>query len=176
MRPRQWRRAEAIGGQLGGRLRGVVEHFSDTVINKLDSKGRVSVPARFRQVLMAQGTQSVFIIQSTRLPALEGYGPLLRADIDARLAPLDPFSEAYDALAQAFFGNSVELAWDNEGRIRLPDHFLAHAKINDQVAFVGMSRKFQIWEPAAYEAQKGNSNIMARESTSLLATPAEKRS
>lgn len=153
---------------MGGRLRGVVEHFSDTFTNKLDIKGRVSLPAKFRQALSEQGAESVFIIQSYSHNALEGMGPALRKEIDARLSVLDPFSEEYDSFAQAYFGGSVELVWDTEGRIKLPDHFLTHAKLTDEAVFVGLGQKFQIWDPAGFDLRRRRTQDVARENRGLL--------
>lgn len=145
-----------------------MEHFANTITNRLDAKGRVSLPAKFRQVLSEHGAETVFIIQSPSLTALEAFGPGLRAELNARLAVFDPFSEDYDAFAQAFFGSSVELAWDTEGRIRLPDHFLSYAKITDEVVFAGLGRKFQIWDPAGFEIHRQRMRERAHEKRGLL--------
>jgi MraZ protein len=145
-----------------------VEHFSDTFFNKLDAKGRVSLPAKFRQSLSAQGAESVFIIQSHSLGALEGFGPVLLNEINARLSVLDPFSEEYDAFAHAYFGGSIELAWDGEGRIKLPEHFLTYAKITDEAVFVGLGQKFQIWDPAGFEINRRRTQEVAQKNRGLL--------
>jgi len=122
--------------------------FVSTVINKLDSKGRVSIPAPFRQILAAQNTNGIYAFPSFVSPSLEAFGETLIAEFTARLNAMDPFfSEDHDAQAQAVLGASRLLSFDDEGRVRLPDDFLAHAGIKDRVTFVGMGRKFQIWDP-----------------------------
>jgi MraZ protein len=68
------------------------------------------------------------------------------------MGAVDPlFSEDYDAQAQAVVGESQFLNFDDEGRVRLPDEFIAHAGITDRVTFVGMIQKFQMWDPARFE-------------------------
>lgn len=142
--------------------------FSDTIINRVDAKGRVSLPARFRQVLAGQGSDHVILIRGDGIEALEGFGPALRQEIDRRLAPLDYFSEDYDALAAKFFADSVELPWDSEGRIKIPDHFASHARLGEQIAFVGFGRKFQIWEPQAYERHRQHLRTVGQRSRGTL--------
>ncbi len=142
--------------------------FSDIFTNKVDAKGRVSVPAKFRQLLAADGADFLVATRSLDLAALDCFGPSLRAELDARLAPLNPFSAEYDALAATYFAGSAELAWDQDGRITLPEQFIAHAKIADQVMFVGMGRKFQMWEPQAQHAYFERLRRQARENPGAL--------
>jgi MraZ protein len=125
-----------------------VQPFVSTVTNKLDAKARVSVPAPFRQILAAQETPGVYCFPSFSSPALEAFGSALIAEFQTRLAALDPFfSEDHDAQAQAVLAASQLLNFDDEGRVRIPDEFIAHAGIKERVTFVGMGRKFQMWDP-----------------------------
>jgi MraZ protein len=129
-----------------------VQPFLSTIVNKLDAKGRVSVPAPFRQILAQQNLHGFYCFPSFVAPALEGFGEELLAGIQQRLSAADPFfSEDYDAQAQAVVGETQLLNFDDEGRVRLPDELIAHAGIKDRVTFVGMIQKFQIWEPERFE-------------------------
>lgn len=126
--------------------------FVSTVVNKLDAKGRVSVPAPFRQILSAQATPGLYCIRSFVTPSLDGFGQALIDSFAQRLDQLDPlFSETHDAQAQVVFGGSVLLNFDDEGRVRLPDAFIAHAGITDRVTFIGLGRKFEMWDPVRFE-------------------------
>lgn len=126
----------------------VVQPFVSTIVNKLDAKGRVSVPASFRQILTQQNTNGVYVLPSFVSSALEGFGETLIAEFQDRLNTLDPFlSEDYDAQAQAVLAASQLLSLDDEGRVRLPDALIAHAQLHEFVSFVGLGRKFQIWDP-----------------------------
>ena len=128
-----------------------MQPFVSTVVNKLDAKGRVSIPAPFRQILASQGTPGVYVIPSFVFPALDGFGEGLIAEFQQRLSGLDPFfSEDHDAQAQAILGSSRLLSLDDEGRMRLPDDFIAHAGIGERVTFVGLGRKFQLWDPESF--------------------------
>jgi MraZ protein len=135
-----------------GRKHQTVQPFVSTIINKLDVKCRVSVPAPFRQILAQQSLRGFYCFPSFVSPALEAFGEDLLADFQKRLGAVDPlFSEDYDAQAQAVVGETQLLNLDDEGRVRLPDEFLAHAQIKDRVLFVGMIQKFQIWDPERFE-------------------------
>jgi MraZ protein len=128
-----------------------VQPFVSTVVNKLDAKGRVSIPASFRAILASQNTPGVYVIPSFVCAALDGFGEGLIAEFQQRLSAYDPFfSEDHDAQAQVILGNSRLLAMDDEGRIRLPDDFIAHAGIRERVTFVGLGRKFQLWDPDGF--------------------------
>jgi MraZ protein len=129
----------------------IVQPFVSTVVNKLDAKGRVSIPAPFRQILAQQNLRGFYCLPSFVAPALEGFGEDLLAEFQKRLGAVDPFfSEDYDAQAQVIVGESQFLNFDDEGRVRLPDEFLAHAQIAERVCFVGMNQKFQIWDPERF--------------------------
>ena len=129
-----------------------MQPFVSTVVNKLDAKGRVSVPAPFRQILAQQNLKGFYCFPSFVAPALEAFGETLLNEFQERLGNVDPlFSEDYDAQAQAVVGESQFLNFDDEGRVRLPDDLIAHAGIGERVLFVGMVKKFQLWEPERFE-------------------------
>ncbi|MSP95211.1 MAG: hypothetical protein EXR00_08060 [Alphaproteobacteria bacterium] len=129
-----------------------MQPFVSTIVSKLDAKGRVSIPAPFRQILAQQNLRGVYCIPSFVAPALEAFGETLLADFQERLRKHDPlFSADHDIEAQAVLGNTQFLNFDDEGRVRLPDEFLAHAGITERMTFIGLDRKFQIWDPARFE-------------------------
>jgi MraZ protein len=130
----------------------VLQSFTSSIVNKLDAKGRVSVPAPFRQVLAQQNLHGVYCIPSFVAPAVEAFGETLIAQFQQRLRQYDAlFSEAYDDEAQAVIGRTQFLNFDDDGRVRLPDEFIAHAGISERVLFVGLDVKFQIWDPVRFE-------------------------
>lgn len=124
-----------------------VQPFMSTVAGTLDSKGRVCIPASFRQILSAQNTNGVLVCPSFFESALEGFGQTLLDTVHQRLSSLDPFfSPVHDDEAYAVISRTQLLPADEQGRVRLPDAMIAHAGLKDKVVFVGMSSKFQIWD------------------------------
>ncbi len=127
-----------------------VSHF----VNKVDKKGRVSVPAPFRAALADQSFQGILLFRSHGHECLEGFDFAYMNEIGARLDHFDLFSQEQDDLATAVFGDSIQLSFDGDGRITLPAELMDYAGIADRAAFVGLGRKFQIWEPVAFDARR----------------------
>lgn len=148
-----------------------MESFRGRFTNKIDAKGRISVPAKFRTVANAQGLNGIVCFPSIQGDFLEGCGPAFSDTIDEMLNKLDPFSRERDALAAILLGDSVELMFDADGRIVLPEELRHHAKIKDEATFVGLGEKFQIWEPKAFEAFRSDAVERARASGGLLRSP-----
>lgn len=124
-----------------------IQPFMSTVMGTLDSKGRVCIPAPYRQILAAQNTNGVYICPSFFEGALEGFGQSVLDALHARLSSLDPFmSPAHDDAAYAIISRTQLLPTDEPGRVRLPDAMIQHAGLSEKIVFVGMSQKFQIWD------------------------------
>jgi MraZ protein len=140
--------------------------FLGTHQNKLDAKGRVSVPASFRNALKAQdesnGTHFV-LRPSHQHPCIEAWPkPVFDALADP-LNKLHVFSQEHDDLAATLYADAFPVEADKEGRIVLPDDLVAYAALKDAVVFMGLGRIFQIWEPAAAERRRAEARIRARE-------------
>jgi MraZ protein len=125
-----------------------VSHFT----NRLDAKGRVSIPAPFRAVLMRDGFEGLYVHPSLDAAALDCGGHALLRDIDGLLNTLSPYSEERDMFSTALLGTSEILKVDTEGRVILTDSVKAYAGISGEVTFVGQGHKFQIWEPMRFTA------------------------
>jgi MraZ protein len=124
--------------------------FLSTFVNKVDRKGRVSVPATFRAALSGQSFSGIVAFRSFKTSAVDCSGIDRMEEMSARLESLEQFSEDYDNLA-LLFADAQQLPFDGEGRIVLPEALAEHAGITDSAAFVGLGRTFQIWEPESYK-------------------------
>lgn len=133
-----------------GDARGAVQRFISQVVNRLDAKGRVSVPAPFRQVLAQQHMEGFYCAKSATYPTLNGYGEDLLVDLDQNLKHLNPLSADYAAQATNVYGDANFLEFDGEGRVRLPDELIAHAGIQERVLFLGLNRIFEVWNPDTF--------------------------
>lgn len=128
--------------------------FLSTYLNKIDRKGRVSVPAAYRKTLEDAQFKTLILLQSPVLNTIECMAPNRIELYAASLDKLGKFSDQEADLATAVFSFSTELAWDNEGRINVPPEMLAHANISEQAMFAGAGQTFQIWEPAAFKQRQ----------------------
>jgi MraZ protein len=128
--------------------------FVATFVNRLDQKGRVSVPAPFRAVLAREGQDGVYCYPALDQQAIDAGGAKLQDAIAARLEPFETFSEDHEILSTAFYGESRVLKIDPDGRIILPEEFRSYAGVTDTAVFVGQGFKFQIWEPERFAGRQ----------------------
>lgn len=139
-------------------MAGEVQPFISTVTGSLDAKGRVCIPSAFREILAATNTMGVYVCPSFSETALECFGADVLQAFHAQQSALDPFfSQEYDDKAFAVLSMTQLLSRDENGRVVLPDQMIAHAQLKDRVTFVGMGRKFQIWDSerfATYQAER----------------------
>jgi MraZ protein len=128
--------------------------FLGTHTNKVDRKGRVSVPSSFRNALAQESFAGIILYPSlVQEGVIEGCSMAFLEQIAAASArQFDIFSEEMQDIGSAISGDSVQLPWDPEGRVVLPAHLLAHAGIDDAVSFVGLFQRFQLWHPDAHAA------------------------
>ncbi len=128
--------------------------FLSTYINKVDAKGRVSVPAAFRHVLSSASFQGVVLFRSYTLQAIEGCSMDRMAQISQSVDRLDLFSEAQDDFLATLFSEAEKFPFDGDGRIMLPVSLRDCGGIKDQAAFVGRGATFQIWAPKIFLAHQ----------------------
>ena len=128
--------------------------FLSTYTNKVDKKGRVSVPAQFRSALSDQLHNGIVLFVSNQYSCLEGFDWAKMDEISERMDHYDLFSDDQDDLATTIFGESVQLFLDGDGRVTLPSELTGPASITERAVFVGMGRKFQIWSPELFERRK----------------------
>jgi MraZ protein len=145
----------------------LVALFLSTFVNKVDRKGRVSVPATFRAALAGQTFNGIVAFRSFKLPTVEGSGIDRIEEMSARLDGLEQFSEEYDNLA-SIFADAQQLPFDGEGRIVLPENLVEHAGIGETAAFVGLGRTFQIWEPEAFKRHQAEIRDRAKRQGATL--------
>jgi MraZ protein len=154
-----------------------MDRFVSTFTNKIDAKGRVSVPASFRAVLERDGYMQgsaqgggggIYCYPSLDAPALDAGGQSLAEKIDGLLDGLPDYSDERDELSVALYGDVQVLVVDQDGRIVLPQSLCAHAGISSHVTFVGLGEKFQIWEPARFEERRQRARAKVQQHRTLF--------
>lgn len=137
--------------------------FLSSYENKLDKKGRVSVPAQFRAALGEGVSLGVVVFRSSQHACLEGFSYRSMEGLAERLDAFDMFSSEHEDLATAIFGESVQLSIDGEGRVILSDELRDFIGADERVVFVGLGNKFQIWSPDEFAARKGRARQSVQE-------------
>ena len=128
--------------------------FLSSFENRIDKKGRVSVPATFRSFLSSMGYNGFISYPSFNHSALEACSQDRIERLSSTIDSLNPFEERRDFFATSILSESENLQFDTEGRVSLSDKQLDHAKIKSNVLFVGLGKTFQIWEPKNFERFK----------------------
>ena len=128
--------------------------FLSSYENKIDKKGRVSVPANFRSHLSSMGYNGFISYPSFNHAALEACSQDRIEKLSNTIDSLNPFEEKRDFFATSILSESENLQFDTEGRDSLSEKLLKHAMIKTNILFVGLGKTFQIWEPNNFEKFK----------------------
>ncbi|MEW9804902.1 division/cell wall cluster transcriptional repressor MraZ [Mesorhizobium marinum] len=145
-----------------------MNRFLSSAVNKIDAKGRVSVPAHFRAVVQSRGYSELYAIRQLDVPALDVGGLDLLDRYEARIDLEDPFMQTADDMSFFVHGDGAFLKLDQDGRITMTDFIREHTGITTEAAFVGRGNFFQIWEPgklAAHGAQVRARLLQLRQGT-----------
>tara|TARA_B100000941_G_scaffold271793_1_gene230805 strand:+ start:96 stop:560 length:465 start_codon:yes stop_codon:yes gene_type:complete len=128
--------------------------FLSTYENKIDKKGRVSVPATFRSYLNAIGYNGFIVYPSFNHVALEACSQDRIEKLSNSIDSLNPFEEKRDYFATSVLSESENLQFDTEGRVSISEKLLKHAKIDKNILFVGLGKTFNIWDPKNFQKFK----------------------
>ena len=147
----------------------MLKYFSSSATNKVDAKGRVSIPAPFRKVLQAEESPVLYLRpEVSGKPVIEGFGQSHMDEIAAALNRMNPLKKETRALTRVLVSRAQPLPLDDTGRIVLPGEFRELAQIGETARFVGGVKTFQIWNPDAYAAEDEEMQALAVDSFDLL--------
>ncbi len=166
----------------------VVKYFVGTYENKIDSKGRISLPAPFRDIISGHTTSPIantktsaetknvlhkefYIFKSPTNKTLEAGGYDLMQYIATSIEEQAPmFSKVEDTLS--YIMESAKLiTFDSTGRFTIPLELSEFAEITNCATFVGKARRFQIWKDENYKQKSLNSRLKFAESNLSIKKP-----
>jgi MraZ protein len=142
--------------------------FTGTYENKVDRKGRVSLPSIFRAQLPEGAGRVVYVYRSPSLPALEACDQAFMDRLADSLESFEMFSEEEEDLGGVILADARPLSLDAEGRIMIPPEHTVFAGIEERATFVGRGRRFQIWHPETYGDHAAASRARAKGRTLKL--------
>jgi MraZ protein len=142
--------------------------FLSSFINKIDKKGRISIPSQFRAVLAQDSFAGIIIYPSFINSCIESCSYSRLVKISELIDNLDPYSSDRDAFATAILGGSIQLGFDAEGRVTIPTEIFAECGIKDSACFVGKGQTFEIWNPDAYREYFTRSRELAKNNRAML--------
>ncbi|MBO4626004.1 MAG: division/cell wall cluster transcriptional repressor MraZ [Alphaproteobacteria bacterium] len=121
--------------------------FLSSYENRLDTKGRISVPASFRAAIATDTFAGVVLYRSFTNKCIEGLSMGRMEQLASATDKMGVFDGKLDDLSAMLFADARPLTFDVTGRIVIPADLLAHAGITDRAVFVGRGLSFQIWNP-----------------------------
>jgi MraZ protein len=127
----------------------------------LDKKGRACIPAHYRQILTAQGTTGLYVRPHPGKPALQCYGETLFEEYQRSKPIRNPFSEEHDDEAFDVYAQTEPHSFDENGRVRLLQSLIDHAHLGENVTFVGLGEKFEIWDTQQLDAWRAERRTKA---------------
>ena len=127
--------------------------FRGSFVHAVDPKGRVSVPSRFRDVIVATHDERVVItnFRFEDMPCLEVFPHTAWQRLEENMSLQPQFDPKVQAFTRYYIANAQEAQVDKQGRILLPPSLRSYAKLNDAVTFAGAGAKFQIWDRANWQ-------------------------
>jgi MraZ protein len=138
---------------------------------KLDTKGRLRIPAKFREVIQNHYTDALMISQYAE--CLVAYPPEKWDEVEAKALQLSQVQADHRSFVRLFISGAEKCEFDNQGRILIPPLLRADAHLDQEVIIVGMLTNFEIWNKATYDLQvvrdkQNEEKIMATIATSGL--------
>jgi MraZ protein len=132
------------------RLYCVMNRFLSHATNRIDSKGRVSVPSMFRSVLSALDIRELYCFQDFVFPAISAGGPDLLDRFERQISSENPFSPQANQMSLLVHGGGVFMKLDQEGRLMVTDFIRDFTGVTTEVTFVGRADHFQLWAPQVF--------------------------
>ncbi|MCD4804524.1 MAG: division/cell wall cluster transcriptional repressor MraZ [Desulfobacterales bacterium] len=125
--------------------------FRGSSFNTIDSKGRIIIPARFRDVIKAGGGDGVIV---TRLDkALFAYTFDQWSKIESKVLAISETSEYMRRFRRVFIGGASDCNCDKQGRILIPPVLRQYAQFEKEIVLVGQIVHFEIWSKENYEQE-----------------------
>jgi MraZ protein len=126
-------------------FRGIFEH-------NIDEKGRVSIPAKFREILKREyGSEKLIITVSDN--CLVTY-PLAQWQVfEEKMKDFSQFKKKAKSFMRYFYAGAIECAIDDHGRILIPSQFREQTRLEKEIIFLGLMNRFEIWNKGVWEGE-----------------------
>ena len=138
--------------------------FGFTTIS-IDAKGRLAIPAKYRDQLLTQNEEIIVVTRDPQYPALKIYPGSVWTSISNELQSLQGLDPIVRNLQWTILGNASVSSFDPTSRmlILLPSELREYAEINkaEKVSFIGMGNKFEIWNYKNWEMRQTGGALSA---------------
>ena len=125
--------------------------FRGSSFHTIDAKGRIIVPARFREIIKADDNNGVMI--SRMDSGLVAYTHTQWRKIETRILSLAEKSDNMRRFRRVFIGGAFECPCDKQGRILIPPMLRQYAELSREIVLVGVLDHFEIWSREKWEKE-----------------------
>ena len=129
-------------------FRGCFEHA-------IDDKGRLSIPAKFRDALTSAFTPPLHLTFSLDSPCLVAYPADAWRDLETKINALPEFDPTAQRVRRTFYASAQECPLDRSGRVLVPPSLRARIGLDRDVVLAGLGKKFEIWNRERYDGMFG---------------------
>lgn len=133
---------------------GILEkpYFRGQSVHRLDAKGRLRIPNKFREILQNHYKDALIITVGDK--CLVAYPPQGWEEIEAKVHGFSQVQPDQRAFMRHFVSSAQECEFDNQGRILIPPFLRETAGLEQEVLLAGMLKSFEIWDKTAWEQQR----------------------
>ena len=124
--------------------------FTSEFESKLDTKGRLVLPARIKAQLPSDEGEELVIRRGFE-PCLILYPMVEFKKVFSKISGLSEFNEEYRKLQRNFFSGTATVELDANGRFVIPRNMLSYAQLEKDLILIGMGNKVEVWNPSIYE-------------------------
>lgn len=126
-------------------------YFRGQSVHRLDGKGRLRIPTKFREILQNHYTDALVVTMMEE--CLVAYPPAAWEKIENKVQDFSQVQPHHRSFMRYFISSAVECEFDNQGRILIPSMLREGAGLGQELVLAGMLSNFEIWDKAAWDGQ-----------------------
>jgi MraZ protein len=127
--------------------------FRGSSFHTIDPKGRIIIPARFRDVIKASGADSIMITGMDS--CLFAYTQDQWGKLEQKILHLPEKSDAMRRFQRIFIGGAHDCKCDAQGRVLIPPFLKQYAELEKEIVLVGVLDRFEVWARENWERENG---------------------
>ncbi len=133
----------------------------------LDAKGRMAIPARYRQLLQESNSGSLVVTIDTEEACLMVYPLTEWEPIQAKLEALPSFNPAARRIQRLIIGHATDIDMDANGRLLLPAPLREYAGLDKKMIMMGQGKKFELWDEDHWSERRQSYLDTMRDNTQM---------
>ena len=125
--------------------------FRGHFMHSVDAKGRISLPARFRELVAAGGDQRIVLAPDVFDPCLHLYPLRAWETLEQRVMEMPSLGRSSVRFRRLYVSAAVECELDGSGRVLIPPHLRERAKLDKDAVWAGMGQMLELWSKSEWE-------------------------